>query len=210
MGKEVFKDIEGFPGYQIGNHGTVLSFWKRKHYTTGYGTYNYISNDPTEISQSDDGNGYRKVMLYCKHNGKRYCKKVHRLVAEAFVPNPNGYETVDHIKSGRIGKLNNSAENLQWMPRAENIRKAYRDGACNNRIARQQKPIVATDLYTMKEKFYNSISEAADDLRIDRSAISHILKGDYQSTKHYTFEYAGREEKLLYGNDENNQLLPWI
>jgi hypothetical protein len=210
MEKEIFKNIEGFPGYQIGNHGTVLSFWKRKHYPTGYGIYNYISDEPIELSQSDDGNGYMKVMLYCKLDGKRYCRKVHRLVAEAFVPNPNDYDTVDHIKSGRIGKFDNSDKNLRWLPRSLNIKKAYDDGMHDRRIGQQNKPIVAIDLYTMKEKYYNSIKEASEDLRIDRCSISHVLKRDYQRTDHYTFEYAGREELLLYGTDEDNQSIPWI
>lgn len=81
---ERWKDIDGFPGYQVSDKGNVRTFWQKRHYPTGYGTYRYLSDTPSLMSQSDDGNGYMKVMLYSKDDGKRYCKKVHRLVAEAF------------------------------------------------------------------------------------------------------------------------------
>lgn len=202
---ERWKDVDGFPGYQISNEGRIRTFWRRKHYPTGYGSYNYISDNPRIMSVSDDGNGYMKVMLYSKIDGKRYCKKIHRLVAEAFIPKPDNLDveyTVDHIVSGHYGKRNNRVENLRWLTRSENIKKAYRDGVCNDRITRQNKPIVAIDLWTGEERFFHSIKEAAFELRIDRASISHVLRGDYETTSHYTFEYAGREDILLYGNED--------
>lgn len=200
---EKWKDIAGFPGYQISDQGNVRSFWKRKHYPTGYGSYHYLSETPKLMSSSDDGNGYQKIMLYSKNNGRRYCKKIHRLVAEAFLPTPeNSYDTVDHIQSGRYGKLNNSVSNLRWIPRRENIRKAYRDGVCDERIRIQEKPIIATDLWTGNTRYFSSIRDAALQLDIERSSISHVLLGDYERTSHYYFEYAGREDRLLYGNED--------
>lgn len=200
---EEWRDIRGFLGYQVSNLGRVRTFWRKKHYPKGYGTYRYLSDEPTIMSISDDGNGYMKVMLYCKADGHRYCKKVHRLVAEAFLPNPYADDyTVDHIISGPEGKLDNSVSNLRWISRSENIKKAYVDGMCDARIARQNKPIVAIDLWTGDEYFYYSIKDAAQDLGVDRSIISHILIGDYERSKRYTFEYAGREERLLYEPNE--------
>ena len=201
--REEWRDIEGFLGYQVSSEGRVRTFWKRKHYPTGYGSYNYLSSTPKIMSLSDDGNGYMKVMLYCKEDGKRYCRKVHRLVAEAFIPNPyNDDYTVDHIRSGPYGKMDNSIGNLRWLSRAENIRKAYADGMCDERISRQNKPIIAIDLRTGEERFYHSIGEAAYDLGLDRTSISHVLRGDNNRVACFTFEYAGREERLLYGFDD--------
>lgn len=197
---EEWKDIDEFPGYQVSTKGRVRTFWKKKHYPTGYGTFRDLSDEPTLMSFSDDGNGYLKLMLYCKLDGKRYCKKVHKLVAEAFIPNPYGPgATVDHIRSGREGKLDNSVENLRWLPRRDNIQKAYRDGMCDDRIARQKKPVIAIDLWDMSKQYYDSIGEAAEWLGLDRSSISHVLRGDFNRTAHYTFEYADREDAMLYG-----------
>ena len=199
---EEWRDIEGFPGYQVSDKGRVRTFWKKKHYPTGYGTYNVLGDDPMIMSQSNDGNGYMKLMLYSREDQKRYCKKVHRLVAEAFIPHDERDDTVDHIRSGEEGKLDNSVENLRWIPRSENIKKAYRDGVCDRRIARQNKDIMARDLYTGEWQYFNSIKEAADELSIDRSSISHVLRGDTSRTSHYIFEYADREDRLLYGLDD--------
>ena len=200
---EIWKDIQGFVGYQVSNRGRVRTFWHREHYPTGYGTRNVLGSTYRIMSLSDDGNGYLKVMLYSHEDGRRYCKKVHRLVAEAFMAKPFGNDwTVDHIQSGRLGKLDNSVTNLQWVSRAENIKKAYRDGMCDERIAMQRRPIIATNLWSGEELYFHSIKEASETLGIERSSISHVLIGDYERVRHYTFEYAGREERLLYGFED--------
>lgn len=212
---EIWKDIPDFEGYQVSNTGYVRSFWKKKHYPTGYGTCRYLSNEPHIMSTSDDGNGYQKLMLYNHNNGKRYCKKVHKLVADASLPLPDDYKyvdyTVDHIKSGPEGKLDNSVWNLQWLPRGDNIRKAYRDGICDARIRSQCKDIVAIDMWTGEEAYFDSIVEAARELDLHYTSIVHALRSPKWNSKagHYRFEYAGREDRLLYGN-EDNKLLSWI
>lgn len=208
--REIWRDIDGFLGYQVSNLGRVRTFWKKKHYPTGYGTYRYFSNDPQVMRLSDDGNGYMKVMLYSHKDGRRYCKKVHRLVAEAFIPNDDpSLNTVDHIKSGPEGKLNNSVKNLRWISRAENIRKAYRDGMCDARILSQNKPIIVYDTWSGLEKYYHSIKDAIEDLRLNASTVYHAIDFKNLVAKRYYFEYAGREERLLYER-EDDQFIPWI
>lgn len=205
---ENWKDINGFPGYQVSDQGRVRTFWKRKHYPTGYGSYNIIGDTPKIMSQSNDGNGYMKVMLYNQSDKKRYCKKVHRLVAESFINHDSCYDTVDHIRSGAIGKLDNSVKNLRWVTRVENVQKAYRDGMCDERIRKSRQPIMAIDLWAGKERYFESIVEASRSLGVNNGSISHILSGDYERAGRYTFEHAGREEVLLYGGD--NQILSWV
>ena len=196
---EIWKDISDYPGYQVSNLGKVRSFWeKRKKKGVHGGTYREFSNTPHILPESDDGNGYMKVYLN-NGSGKKTCKKVHRLVAEAFIPHSEDADTVDHIRPGQLGKLDNSVSNLRWISRRENIQKAYRDGVCDERIRLQNKPIVSTDLYTGEEQYFESIKQASLELGIDRSLISHVLNGDISRTSHYIFEYAGREEKMLYG-----------
>jgi len=209
---EEWRDIAGFDGYQVSNKGRVRSFWKKKHYPKGYGTYRSLSNQPTIMSQSDDGNGYLKLMLYDKKTGKRYCRKTHRLVAEAFLNKPDDAYTVDHIESGAKGKLNNNVSNLRWMSRRENIQKAYRDGMCDERIHMQQKSVIATDLFTGENFYFSNIGEAALELGLNRTSISHVLRGDKDKISHYIFEYADKEDDLLYGNDEYKayQRFSWL
>ena len=208
---EIWKDIDGFEGYQVSNRGAVRSFWKRRHYPTGYGAYWYISDEWHYISASDDGNGYLKVMLYNRENGRRYCKKVHRLVAEAFIPHDSRDDTVDHIQSGREGKLDNSVDNLRWISRAENIRKAYRDGMCDERIRSQQKDILVTDTWTGNMAYFSSIREASDELGINYTSIVHALndKPNWLLGGRYQVEYSDWEGRLLYGDDDN-KLISWL
>ena len=66
-----------------------------------------------------DGDGYPQVNIYV--NGKRYCKKVHRLVAETFIPNPENKPEVNY-KDGN--KENNCVSNLEWCTKLENMRHA--------------------------------------------------------------------------------------
>lgn len=176
MLQEIWSDIPGFSFYQVSNMGRVIS---------------YRNDKPLIMHGSDDGNGYLKLMLY-GDDGRRYCKKIHRLVAEAFIPCPESDEemTVDHIQSGPEGKLDNSVTNLQWITRSENIKKAYRDGMCDERIQRQNKVICITNLWTGNYWYIDSIGQAAELIGVDRSSISHCLRGDVEKVKNFTFEYA--------------------
>ena len=187
---EKWKDIPNFSNYQVSNQGRVRTWKNRKT----------KRESPKIMSTSDDGNGYQKLMLYAD-NGKRYCKKVHRLVGEAFVKNndPVHKDTVDHKKSGPEGKLDNSAKNLRWVSRRENIQKAYRDGVCDERINRQKNPVVITDTYTGEEKFCNSVREAGDYLGVDYTSISHASEGEYKLIKkRYLCEKIEGRDRLLY------------
>ena len=204
--EEIWGKIEGFLGYQVSNRGRVCSYWKRKHRPTGYGCDWVLGDERHIMKLSDDGDGYLKVMLTDHSTGKRCCRKVHKLVAEAFIPHDPKDDTVDHIRSGPKGKLNNSVGNLRWIPRPDNIKKAYRDGMCDKRIAAQRKPIFVIDIHTGDEAYFSSIQDAADTLGIDRSSISHVLIGDHKRTSHYTFEYADEIDTRTNGgvSDDRN------
>lgn len=67
------------------------------------------------LSTHDNGRGYRVVHL-CDHGKKRH-HRVHRLVAQAFIPNPNNYPEVNHLDER---KANNRASNLEWCTRVHN------------------------------------------------------------------------------------------
>jgi len=106
---EIWKDIEGFRGiYQVSNHGGLKSF-KAK-------SYGRI------LKNTNAKGGYYSVVLR-SHNGKVRFTRIHRLVAEAFIPNPNNLREVNH-KDGN--KQNNTVENLEWVTPSENIQDAMK------------------------------------------------------------------------------------
>lgn len=110
--KEEWKEIKGFEGaYMISNTGKVLSIPRR-------GTK---QRKPALRALSLNHDGYVKVRLLYK--GKDETARVHRLVAEAFIPNPEGKETVNHIDGN---KENNNVDNLEWADRHEQMLHAYK------------------------------------------------------------------------------------
>lgn len=154
---EYFKFIDGYPHLLISSKGRVVS----------------ILHD-REIKAFVSNRGYPRVALTTK--GKTKYVHVHRLVAEAFIPNPNGYDTVDHIDGN---KLNNNVENLQWLSRADNARKA---GSVSGRGI---KPVICVET----GKVYDSINQAARELNISVATISAIAKGEYKSYRNLSFKY---------------------
>lgn len=78
------------------------------------------------LSPSDNGRGYLIVSLL--YNGRRIVKAVHRLLAEAFIPNPEGLSDVNHIDGN---KRNNALSNLEWVTHGENIAHAFKHNLRN-------------------------------------------------------------------------------
>ena len=110
-----WKRIEGFEDYEVSDSGTI----KHSAFTTTDGR-----NKPECILKGiPDKDGYTQVRLW--KNGKGHTKKIHRLVAEAFIPNPNRLPCVNH-KDGC--KHNNSLENLEWCDHSQNMVHAYAYG----------------------------------------------------------------------------------
>lgn len=99
----IAKPIKDFPGYYITDCGDVYSRVRQNNYRFH------------KVTAHDNGHGYLIVGLWKK--GKNHSKKIHRLVADAFIPNPNHKEQVNH-KDGN--KRNNTVNNLEWCTPSEN------------------------------------------------------------------------------------------
>ena len=105
--KEIWKDIKGYEGrYQISNLGNVKSLsYTKETYQRGYKQVMMYK----EKLLKPNNETYKMVAL--SKNGTTTHKLVHRLVAEAFIPNPNSYSYVNHKDEN---KHNNCADNLEW------------------------------------------------------------------------------------------------
>ena len=115
--KEEWKDIAGYEGfYQVSNYGEVRSLDREQHQMSRHGTMMTKMYRGAVITPTNNGNGYMVVGL--RKGGKRKNHYVHRLVADAFIENPERYEQVNHKD---FNKGNNAAENLEWVSRIENV-----------------------------------------------------------------------------------------
>jgi hypothetical protein len=111
---EIWKDITGFDGrYEVSNLGRVRSLLDCL----------LRPKTPTLKIQSVDMNGYPTVNLY--FHKKLIVKRIHRLVALAFIPNPANKPQVNHIDGV---KSNNNLSNLEWVTKSENIQHSYNIG----------------------------------------------------------------------------------
>lgn len=168
--KEIWKDIKDFERlYQVSNFGRVrsLKFGKERVLKNGMG--------------SMDGSGYYKIDL-CK-NGKIYHKRIHRLVAAAFIDNPNNFDCINHINGI---KTDNRVENLEWITCKENNIHAIRIGL-KKEFTGKKKSIHCPEL----NMNFESINDAARYFNCHHMSIHHVLKGKLkQLHRKYTFVYA--------------------
>lgn len=152
---EIWKDIEGFEGiYQVSNFGRIKSLGGQK------GTCLRKEKIRT-ISYTKDG--YAKIRLQSGSIDKT-CR-VHRLVAQAFLPNPTNKETVNH-KDGN--KLNNHVDNLEWSDRHEQLLHAYSHNLktsqkghsnCNSKLTDEQVKEIRR-LYVRNSKEFGTVALA--------------------------------------------------
>ena len=108
----IMKQIENQPGYFISSEGKVFSFWKRTSDGTKFIDYVDLDSSPRELKASKTKKGYLLVKL----RGKGF--SIHRLVAEAYITNPENKSEVNHKDGNRE---NNQASNLEWCTRIENV-----------------------------------------------------------------------------------------
>lgn len=122
----------------------------------------------------DDGHGYLCVNLF--KDGKRKHYKIHRLVAETYLPNPNNLPQVNHIDEN---KSNNALLNLEWCTAAYNINYS------------KAKKVICLET----NEIFDSITEAAKAVNISKSHITECCKGKLKSAAGYHWAYYYEDEE---------------
>ena len=123
------KDLEDL--YEVDENGNVYALPRIKRTPTTI----YLSK---EKKLKPYNNGYGYMLVDMRKNGKRYMRLVHRLVADAFIPNPNNLPQINH-KDGN--KSNNCIDNLEWCTYKQNIIHSWKNGLSH--ISEEHKQIIS-------------------------------------------------------------------
>jgi hypothetical protein len=168
---EIAKPIKDYEDYYITNFGRV---WSTK-------TNQWLKQSPRTKTERCP---YLSVGLSKgRNNQKRF--SVHRLVAEAFLPNPNNLPVVNHKDEN---KLNNNVDNLEWC--TEQYNNNY--GACRKKHSKKiSKPVIMCDKVTHEPiKKFESMTEAAEYCNVKICGISDCVRGKQKSAYGYFWKYA--------------------
>ena len=152
------------------------------------GTNKYIGDDGYIYSESGkrycrfvDNTGYYQTS-FTENRKKRYVR-IHRLMAIAFIPNPEGLSSINHIDGN---KLNNKLENLEWSSNASNTKHAYD----NNLYKSTHKcEVIATHKETKERLEFASVRSCSAFLNLNRKTVTSILKKRKNNNYEYDLEY---------------------
>ena len=176
--KEIWKDIKDYEGlYQVSNFGRVKSLARRVR----SGNANRTLKE-TILKPNKKETGYLEVGLYKNQKFKSYL--VHRLVAIAFISNPNNYPEVNH--KHEFEKQDNNIDNLEWATRKENANYGTRN-------ERHRKALcVPVYQYTLDKKLvrvWDSMADCNKEKGFSTGNISQCCKGIRKKHKNFIWSY---------------------
>lgn len=176
--REIWKPVLDFEGvYEVSNCGDI----RRLAVQGKKGTGNYLRAEHL-VKSRENNKGYPMVDLWM--NGKRKQKLVHRLVAEAFIPNPQNLPEVNHKDEN---PANCNADNLEWCDRIYNMN--Y--GSCAKRIGKANgKPVFQFDLHGNLLRRYESTMQAQRETGICNARISESCTGKREKGGGFIWRYA--------------------
>ncbi len=166
--EEIWKDIIGYEDlYKISNKGRVLSNYKKRILNNSLNNTNYI-----------------QTVLYKEGKCKNYL--VHRLVGEHFISNIDNKPYINHIDGN---KINNIVSNLEWCTPKENVDHAILNKLVDNTNNKNVRRKVNCYKDSILIKTFESLTEAANELKVPQCNISLVCRGKYKTTGGYTFIY---------------------
>ena len=192
--QEQWKEIEGYPRYEVSNLGRVRS--------------NTTKSGKKKILKNFNANGYEYVTLMSgisRGTGKSKRRAVHRLVAQAFIPNPEGKKEVDHIIPVQNGGKP-VVSNLRWVTKLENA--ANPITVHNNKKAREQsmKRVYQYDEQLNLINSFKSTLEASQCLNKSQGNIANCCAGVWKRYCGYIFSYVPlstlEERQAIENSDE--------
>lgn len=163
--KEIWKDIKGYGGrYQVSNMGRVRSF----------------ARGAERILKPDYGYGYYRVSLQKNKEVKRTF--VHRLVADAFLENPNNLPIINHKDENRG---NNNVENLEWCTQKYNLNYGTR----NEKLSARAKRVGQFSLSGELIEVHRSVMIAAKKLGYDYGLIYKCCRDEIKKVYGFVWKY---------------------
>lgn len=170
--------------------------WKKVDGTDGrilvsdQGRVKSLLRDGRILKPTLDENGYLRLKITLDRKPISY--KVHRMVASAFIPNPNNLPQVNHINGN---KTDNSVSNLEWVTNKENAAHAIRAGLWDTVIQgskreNERRKKVVTAHKDDQVMTFESVADA--ERHFNSRHISDVLKGKRQHVKGWRFSYVGR------------------
>lgn len=175
--KEVWVNIKGYEGlYEISNLGRIRTIPRERY--NGFGKH-WVDSIIRKPQMSNKG--YHILRLTKDGVTKNY--RVHRLVAQHFIPNPNNYKIINHINEI---KTDNRVENLEWCTQQYNLE--YGNTRLRQSIG-QSIPVVKCDKNGNIIKKYDSMISVKDD-GFNNGCVGMCCSGERQSHGGYKWRYA--------------------